>query len=398
MAKLLGSLLVLVLAVTAGAQDEVPGQPVLQDSSVGTPDSFAVDTLVPEPEPAVEVIEGPLDNDLMTASGVVRVLTPVQGDLFAAGGEVAVNSDVKGDVWVSGGIVSVSGTADGDVRAAGYRVTFAGTVKSGASAFCNSFSQESESQIWGDLAFYCEKARVAGTVHGDVEGDARVVTIEGTVEGGVKVSGDRIVIGSGALIGGDLIYESASEAVVGHGATILGGIIRNEPKGDGSAEPGPGGFLKFSTGMKIVWFIGMILAGLVLTVFASDTLDRSDETLRASPFVSLLAGFVLLVCIPVGLLVLLVAVIGWPLMVLLSLLYIAAIVFSGIFVGLSVGRLLLKRSERAQESVFWPMALGLLLLVIVSSIPIIGFLIRLFIIMFGLGALWISQWRLFRAG
>jgi hypothetical protein len=63
-----------------------------------------------------------------------------------------------------------------------------------------------------------------------------------------------------------------------------------------------------------------------------------------------------------------------------------------------VGRLVLKRSERAQESVFWPMALGLLLLVVVSSIPIIGFLIRLFIIMFGLGALWISQWRLYRAG
>ena len=212
------------------------------------------------------------------------------------------------------------------------------------------------------------------------------------------MSGEKIVVGSGALIGGDLIYESPSEATVAHGARILGGVIRSEPKGDGTAEPGPGGFIKFSTGMKLVWFIGMILAGLVLTVFASDTLDRSDETLRASPFVSLLAGFVLLVCVPVGLIVLLVAVVGWPLMVLLALLYLAGIVFSGIFVGLSVGRLVLKRSERAQESVFWPMALGLLLLVIVSSIPVVGFLIRLFIIMFGIGALWISQWRRYRAG
>jgi hypothetical protein len=127
-------------------------------------------------------------------------------------------------------------------------------------------------------------------------------------------------------------------------------------------------------------------------------MDRADEVLRTSPFVSLLAGFVTLVCVPVGLLVLLVAVVGWPLMVLGTFLYVAAIVFSGVFVGLTVGRLVLLKSERAQESVFWPMALGLLLLVIVSSIPILGFLIRLFIIMFGLGALWISHWRNFRKG
>jgi hypothetical protein len=148
--------------------------------------------------------------------------------------------------------------------------------------------------------------------------------------------------------------------------------------------------------MRFVWFVGMVIAGLVLSVFVPGILTKADEALRSSPFVSLLAGFVLLVCIPIGLLVLLVAVVGWPLMCLLGLLYIALIIFSGIFAGLSVGRAILARSERAQKSVFWPMALGLLVLVIASSIPLVGFVIRWFIIMFGLGAVWISQWRLFR--
>lgn len=394
-------LLVLLFAVGAGGQSLESDQPDLPDSSDTVLDTLAEDTLAPVPEPVGEVEEvekGPVDSDLMTASGVVRVLTPVGGDLFVAGGEVAVNSIVQGDIWASGGIVKISGAADGDVRAAGYRVTLDGIVRSGATSFCNSLLQEAGSEVWGDFVFYCEKARLAGVIQGQVRGSARVIRIEGTIEGGVRVTGERIVVGSSAVIKGDLVYESANEAVIDQGATMLGSVIRKEPKGDGAAEPGPGGFLRFTTGMKLVWFIGMILAGLVLCVFASDTLSRSDETLRASPFVSLLAGFVLLVCVPVGLLVLLVAVVGWPLMVMLTLLYIAATVFSGIFVGLTVGRVVLLKSQRAQESFFWPMAFGILILFIVSSIPVVGFLIRFFVIMFGLGALWISEWRHFRAG
>jgi hypothetical protein len=396
--RVLGLVLVVSLAASVAARTEEFEEPALPDSSMAVAETLVVDSVAPVPEPVVEPEKGPLDRDLMTASGVVRVLTPVSGDLFVAGGEVAVNSTVKGDVWASGGIVNVSGTADGDVRAAGYRVTLGGVVKSGALVFSNSFVQESASEVWGDIIFYCEKARLLGITQGSIKGTARVMTIEGSVEGGVNVRAERVVIGSEALIGGDLIYESPNEAVIGQGARVLGGVIRTEPKGEGAAEPGPGGILGFSTSMKLVWFIGMILAGLVLCVFASDTLDRTDKTLRSSPFVSLLAGFVLLVCVPFGLIVLFVAVVGWPLMVMLALLYLAAVIFSGIFVGLSVGRLVLLKSERAQTSVFWPMALGLLLLVIVSAIPVIGFLIRLFIVMFGVGGLWMSQWRYFRGG
>ncbi len=375
-----------------------PEQPVAADSVGGEADTLAADTAATwiEPEPVVEVAEGPLERDLITSSGVVRVLTPVNGDLFVAGGEVSVGTSVLGDVWAAGGIVDVSGSANGDLRAAGYRVTLSGFVGSGAACFCSSFLQDSSSQVWGDLSLHCEKARVEGTVHGQLRGSMRVLTLDGAVKGGVVVSTEKLVVGSGARVEGDLVYRSANEATVSPSALILGGVIREEPKEGRAAEPGVGGILKFTNGMRFVWFIGMVIAGLVLSVFVPGILTRADEALRSSPFVSLLAGFVLLVCVPIGLLVLLVAVVGWPLMFLLALLYVAVIIFSGIFAGLSVGRAILVRSQRAQKSIFWPMALGLLVLVVASSIPLVGFVIRWFIIMFGLGAVWISQWRHFR--
>jgi len=172
--------------------------------------------------------------------------------------------------------------------------------------------------------------------------------------------------------------------------------VHDAPEVEPSAEPPTGEVLGLLRGMKVIWFIGLLIVGLFLSVFAPGLLRQADEVLRRSPFVSLLAGFAIFVCVPVALLFLLVVVVGWPLVLLLTTLHMLGIIFSGIFVGFTVGRLLLAKVKRARESVFWPMALGVLILVIVSSIPLIGFLLRLGTIMFGIGAISISQWEAFK--
>lgn len=394
--KNLTILLAILFAACAAAQTEDAAQAsdsasMMADTSIRYSPS-AVDTS------AQPVQQGPVDRDLMTAGGVVRVLTPVHGDLFVAGGQVKIDTSVAGDIWVSGGIVSVSGSAGGDVRAAGYQVTLNGLIKSNASAYCRNLMQSGESEVWGDLRFNCEKASIGGTVNGQLSGGAQRVRIDGTVRGGVSIEAERVMVGSNAVIEGGLVYVSANEAIIDQAAKILGGVVHNVGELGEAAETSKGGPFTFDIAMRLFWFIGMLIVGLILSVFSPDFLIRSHEVLRTSPWVSLLIGFVLLVCLPVVLFVLLVTAVGWPLMVLLGLLYVAGIAFSGIFVGLTLGKVLLGKVKRARESVFWPMVLGILILVVISSIlhPLVGFLLRIVIVMLGLGAVSVSQWRFIR--
>jgi cytoskeletal protein CcmA (bactofilin family) len=361
-------------------------------------DSLAKISAVLAGQPSQAVEQGPLDKDVMVAGGVVRVMTPVEGDLFIAGGEAAVSTSVRGDVWATGALVSFDGTAEGDVRAAGYQVTLKGIIKSNAVVYARTLSQEPESHVWGDLKFSGEKARIGGVVDGVLRADAQTVRIDGNLKGGANVNAERVIVGSGALVQGDLIYKSENEVVVSQGAKILGSVVHNVPEGEGAkgAKSSRGGWFGFIGGMKLIWFVGMLVVGLLLSVFVPDLLGRTNEVLHTSPFLSLLAGFVLFACAPVVLAILVVTVVGWPLGLLVTFVYVLGFLFSGIFAGHTVGKLILHRVEKAQESTFWPMALGILILVIASSIPMVGFLVRALLVMFGFGALAVSFWHGFK--
>ncbi|TET77823.1 polymer-forming cytoskeletal protein [candidate division TA06 bacterium] len=387
-------LLAILCAACAAGQTEDTLQP--SDSASTGADTAVHYSPVAARTPVLGDLQEPLDKDLMTAGGVVRVLTPVNGDLFVAGGQVSIETSVAGDIWVSGGIISVGGSCVGDVRAAGYQVTLNGLIRSSGLAFCRSFTQAPESEVWGDLRFNCGKASIGGTVNGRLSGNAHTVRIDGTVRGGVRVEAERVMVGSNALIEGDLVYESANEAMIDQAATILGSAVHHVPESKEVVGASKEGLFNFDLGMRVVWFIGMLIVGLIMSVFSPNVLMRSNEILKTSPWVCLLTGFVLLVCLPAILLVLLVAVVGWPLMLLLSLFYVAGIAFSGIFVGLRLGKALLRKVRRARESIFWPMALGILVLAVISSTPFVGFLLRLVIVMLGLGAVAASQWRFFK--
>ncbi|MFQ5905887.1 MAG: hypothetical protein ACE5JA_04885, partial [bacterium] len=143
-------LLVVAYAACAGGQTENV-EPAGQGSTASAAGAPAGDSAVAIPTVTATTLQGPRDKDVMTAGGVVRVLTPVDGDLFVAAGEVSVDTSVMGDIWASGAVVSIGGSAGGDVRAAAYRVTLKGLVKSNATIFCNSFMQEPGSEVWGDL-------------------------------------------------------------------------------------------------------------------------------------------------------------------------------------------------------------------------------------------------------
>jgi len=63
---------------------------------------------------------------------------------------------------------------------------------------------------------------------------------------------------------------------------------------------------------------------------------------------------------------------------------------SKILVGYLVGQLLLARIKPdLAEGRFWPLLLGVVMFAILWSIPILGTIVNIVVILFGLGALWL---------
>ncbi len=89
--------------------------------------------------------------------------------------------------------------------------------------------------------------------------------------------------------------------------------------------------------------------------------------------------------------------IGIPITIVLSALFVVAI-FSGFLVAAgALGRVCARIIGRNADISFWArvaaLAVGLLLLALVGFIPVVGILVFVVALMFGLGALSLQAWR-----
>jgi hypothetical protein len=120
--------------------------------------------------------------------------------------------------------------------------------------------------------------------------------------------------------------------------------------------------------------------------------SRVAETLRTRPLLSLLAGVVMLIAIPIVIAILLVTVIGIPVAVVLTAAYVIALVLSGAFVSYRIGLWVFDRLHRTGASRWSAMIVGALLVSLGVSLPMVGWLIALAVVLTGGGALAVD-WR-----
>ena len=90
---------------------------------------------------------------------------------------------------------------------------------------------------------------------------------------------------------------------------------------------------------------------------------------------------------PIVLLLLLVFILTIPLMFIVGLAYAIALYIAKFYFSIWLGNLILRRGGRTDVSPIPSMLLGLTIVYLVTAIPIMGTLIGIVIIFFGLGAL-----------
>lgn len=318
-------------------------------------------------------------HDLYIAAGTVRVDGRIDGDLFVAGGTIDVTGPVTGDLFVAGGTITLSGEVGRHLRVAGGNVSIASPVQLDLLAGAGTLTLASPSRVSGDLIFSAGQMTLDGTVTGSVLGSTGSYTKRGTV-GGVEE-----------------VEISTTQTAPPPPAPTVGGTVLHH----------------------LQRYIGMLAAGGLLLWLTPRLVRAAAARITERPlptigigalgfvgfFPLLLALFIAMIFAAIGLGLLgmgrLIAVTVFGVLIgsaSLSFVFVLVLLFvAAAVVGLAVGQFALDRAgTMSAQGPFVALMLGALAIVLLTAIPIVGWVLNAVVVLFGLGALLAAAWRLRR--
>jgi hypothetical protein len=217
---------------------------------------------------------------------------------------------------------------------------------------------------------------------GVINGTARV---RGQVTGGVIVVNGHLDVESGAVIGRDVVlYHSTMTRA---NDAVINGVVRDQTG--------------FSIGAGAIWLVWVsftivvVMAGVLFVEIAPVTLAESTQLLVKHSGQAALTALVVVAAVPALAFVSFATVVGIPLGLVLILVVIPALSFlgyliTGVVIGSALGGYLPALRESANRHA--AIALGLVTLQLVVTVPIVGGLIGFIASLLGVGALVARGW------
>ena len=323
------------------------------------------------------------------------------GGKIRSGGQVIVteNETVDGDLYASGGQVRIDGTVNGDLIASGGQIDIAG-------------------QVAGDALLGSGSVDISGIIDGDARVGSGQTTVGGTVGEDLVVGSGQVTITSSGQVGEDFIFGTGRTTMDGQvGGNVLGGTGRYVRRGTvGGTEDVTIGRDRVTVGDRLLdalqRFVAILVIGALLLWLLPRVVAGSAETLRRRPWASLgvgalgIIGFVVL-CVAILVLCILIAIglgflqmedlVGFTifgtatLITVVVFLFFVAVAFAAqAIVGLFLGRLGTRGGGAGRR--WGALALGVLVVAILISLPVVGGWIGFVIALFGLGALLLELW------
>lgn len=309
----------------------------------------------------------PMDGDVVVAGRTVTIGEAVGGDILAAGWQVSLTAPARDDVRIAASSVSIDAPVTGDLTVAG------GDVTTGP-----------RTQVSGRAWLTGDVVRVQGVFDRDLQIAGRSVVVGGEIRQPLRVVAEQLEVLPGARLLAPVSYRGVAPAVVAAGAEVSTPIAfeRIERRDAENARAWPA----VST---LLFVVHLLLVGM-LVVFLAPTFEPSVVgALRARPWQSLLAGFALLVSVPVAAVLLVLSVFGLPLGLALGMVFtmalFAAVLATAFVIGDLEARLVkaAPRTTRGQHAA-WLLA-GVVTLAVLRLL--LGGVVLFASTLLGLGAL-----------
>ncbi len=371
------------------------------------------------------IVEGTIEGNLFAVGQTIRVNGTVEDDLFAGGQEVIINGTVE-DAYVGAYAVTVIGEIQEDLLGGGYSLEHKPGATIGRDLLFGGFQILLDGDVEGEMKAGANSVRLAGAIGGDV-----MIDVGGAEPGGtmppmffpmvpsVPSIPSGLTLMESAQLDGNLNYTANAPIDVPPG-TVEGETdftqyvpeTREDRERVGLDRQTP-------TWLALRWvfkqlrrLVTLLVLGALMMWAVPQWARTLSATLEAKPGSSLglgvlaiavfVAGFIALILV-IGAVTAIFGVITLGELarrfVTLGGLVTGAVGFSfgllwryvtTLVVSLLLGQLIFRLFKSDLEENRWvPMLVGVVVFVILWSIPILGWLIRLLTILVGLGAIWL---------
>jgi hypothetical protein len=336
-----------------------------------------------------------VDDTLLATGNTVRVEGVVNGDLLAFGQTVEVRGTVKGDVVTGAKRVVVTGTVEGRIYNFSQSLDLEGQLGHSLYGFAQSLRVDDRSHVGEGVVVAAGEVSLEGDVKRSVDimgsGNADV---SGSVGRDLTMFGGRsLTLTDTARVGGNLSarVRELKDVHIADGATIAGKRdIQLQVRQSPYSHP------RFYF-HQAIWFASAMLVGWLGLVFFPGFFRATTQAV-GSGWTGLGLGIGVLAGAPVAMIVIAITLVGFPISLMLLVVYLTALYLAKIWVGAFLGWLLLKPAGGTKGDWVLGLLVGLLIITIVGYIPYLGGLVRLGVVCLGLGAFAAQLYRASRPG
>ncbi|MFH1505955.1 MAG: polymer-forming cytoskeletal protein [archaeon] len=315
-------------------------------------------------------------DDLYLMGSDVYIEGKVTGDAFIMGSQVAVAGDITEDLLIMGGEVVLQSDVDDDVRIVGGDIRIDSQIKGDLVIIGGQVDIEDGSVVGKDLIVMAGDVKINANVNRDAKIIAGNVVINGPIDGDVLIKADALSFGKEGVIRGDLKYIGAKpdfdESKV-EGNISKSSIELPRTKTQGSMALG-----------RLLFFFMIFITGVFFLWLGRKYTDNVTDTLTKRPWFSLGIGILSLIVTPIIAILLMAIVITLPIGLFALMLYLFGLFFSMVFASIMIGKALFGRTRL---NVYLSLFIGSIIFVLLTWVPILGAIVILASILFGMGAM-----------
>ncbi len=239
--------------------------------------------------------------------------------------------------------------------------------------------------VCGDLTLFGSTLDVTGQVRGNILAFGSNINIAGKVSGDVDLYGGRATLQNGSRVRGNINLYGGSERR--EAGASLDGAVNDRSQHVSLWLPGLSNGFAFPFWPMVIW----VVLGLALVSLLPEHVMFVRATVASQARRSLLLGLLSLLLAPAVLIVLIALIIPIPLAVIIVCGLIAAWALGTIAIGWLMGEYIMRAIAPRHNTRLVQVTVGLTVLVLVGSLPYIGWLVSIGAGLLGLGAVFLSR-------
>lgn len=352
---------------------------------------------------------GLLNVETVATGDNVDVTGGAEGRVFAAGWKINVDDAVyKNTLLLTGANIDINANAEGAVYIFGQNISVDGKYVGPVAAAGQEIRIEPSAIIEDDLWLSGQVVWLKGTLpaNGKVLGNR--VVIDGNImpvgeDKLLDIQAQELELTENAVIGGKVLYRSKNVPRVSSGAQVLMEIQIE----DSTFEDEVKAKLKRvawlgKLGSKLMLLVWLLIAGLIVCLVMAPKMRASLKRVRQYPARMLGAGVGYLLAVPIMAVVLFVTVVGMPVAISLLAGYPIAIIMGfsigTLWIGTLVFEVVFKKVPLRRYQFVGCYLVGMVIVLLVTRIPYVGFIGWLVPLAGGLGAFSWLKWKQMQAG